>query len=97
QLIDADSWRVDARLPVNDLADLAGTPLPDEHWDTVGGLVYGLLGRVPRPGEAIQVEGLRLVAERVRGRRIVEILVHRAAGDATADQLSSAAGTERHR
>lgn len=97
QLVDADSWRIDARLPVHDLVELAGTPLPDDDWDTVGGLVYGLLGRVPHPGEAIEAEGLRLVAERVHGRRIVEILVQRSAGDGHAGQLSSAVAPERQR
>ena len=48
---------VDARLPVEDLGDLLGVELPDEEWDTVGGLVLGLAGRVPRVGEAFEEAG----------------------------------------
>ncbi|CAN5226924.1 hemolysin family protein [soil metagenome] len=74
-----DTWRVDARLPVAELEVLSGTDLPDEQWDTVGGLVFGTLGHVPRQGEAVLLDGLRFVAERVRGRRILEVLVQRLA------------------
>ncbi len=75
-----ERWRVDARLPIDDLDELVDTSLPDEEWDTVGGLLFGMLGHVPRPGEAVEVDGLRLVAERVRGRRIAKVLVERSAG-----------------
>jgi CBS domain containing-hemolysin-like protein len=75
--LDGDRWRVDARLPVDDLDELADTHLPDEEWDTVGGLLFGLLGHVPQPGEQVEVDALRLTAERVKGRRIATVLVER--------------------
>jgi CBS domain containing-hemolysin-like protein len=75
--LDGDRWRVDARLPVDDLDELADTDLPDEDWDTVGGLLFGLLGHVPQPGEQVEVDALRLTAERVKGRRIATVLVER--------------------
>ena len=43
----------------------------------VGGLVLDLAGRVPRQGEAVDVDGLRLVAERVQGRRIGRVRIER--------------------
>jgi CBS domain containing-hemolysin-like protein len=75
--LDGDRWRVDARLPVNELDELAHTDLPDEEWDTVGGLLFGLLGHVPQPGEQVEVDALRLTAEDVKGRRISTVLVER--------------------
>lgn len=72
-----DRWRVDARLPVDELDELVDTRLPDEEWDTVGGLLFGLLGHVPQPGEQVEVDALRLTAERVKGRRIATVLVER--------------------
>ncbi len=72
------AWRVDARLPVDELAELVETPLPNEEWDTVGGLLFGLLGHVASPGEQVAVDGVRLTAECVRGRRIAKVLVDRA-------------------
>ena len=75
--LEADVWRVDARLPVDELNDLLATDLPDEEWDTVGGLLFGLLGHVAKPGEQVEVDAVRLTAERVAGRRIAKVLVER--------------------
>jgi CBS domain containing-hemolysin-like protein len=72
-----DAWRIDARLPVDRLNELLGTSLPDEEWDSLGGLFFGVLGRVPAPGEQLEVPPVRLTAERLKGRRIVRVLVER--------------------
>jgi magnesium and cobalt exporter, CNNM family len=76
-----DVVRVTARLPVEDLGELFGVELPDDEVETVGGLLAQLLGRVPIPGAAVTVGGLRLVAEGTTGRRnrIDTVLVRRLA------------------
>jgi putative hemolysin len=66
---------VSARLGVDELAELMQTELPTGGWDTVGGLVFDLLGHVPQQGESVVVDGLRLVAERVEGNRIGRVRV----------------------
>ena len=66
---------VDGRLPVDELAELVGTELPDGDWDTVGGLVLGLAGRVPDEGEVFHLDGIALTAERVQGRRVSRVRV----------------------
>jgi len=81
EVLDDDRWRVDARLPVDDLAELVDTRLPDDEWDTVGGLLFGLLGHIATPGERVAVDGIRLTAEQVRGRRIAQVLVERCDDD----------------
>jgi CBS domain containing-hemolysin-like protein len=68
-------YLVDARLPVDDLNELIGATLPDEDWDTVGGLLLGLAGRVPREGEAFDYDRVELMADRVQGRRISQVRV----------------------
>jgi CBS domain containing-hemolysin-like protein len=74
-VLDDGGWRVDARLGVDDLNQLLSSELPEEGWDTVGGLVFGTLGRVPTEGESVELEGVELTVERVQGRRVVEVLV----------------------
>ena len=66
---------VNARMPVDELSELLDVELPDEEWDTVGGLMMGLLGRLPSQGETVELQGLRFTAERVKGRRIAKVLV----------------------
>lgn len=67
--------RVPGKLPIDDLSEELDMELPDTEWDTVGGLVFNLLGHVPEPGEAVAFEGLELETERVQGRRIVSVLI----------------------
>jgi CBS domain containing-hemolysin-like protein len=71
--------RVAARLPVEDLGEIFGVELPADEVETVGGLLAQLLGRVPIPGAAATIDGLRLIAEGTTGRRnrIDTVLVHR--------------------
>ncbi len=69
------SLRVDARLGVDDLNELLRTTLPEDGWDTVGGLVFGMLGRVPLEGETVELEGVAITVERVQGRRVSKVLV----------------------
>ncbi len=69
QRIDADTVRVSARLPVEDLGELFGVELETDDVETVAGLLAQALGRVPIPGAAATVDDLRLEAEGTTGRR----------------------------
>ncbi|MGZ5385389.1 MAG: transporter associated domain-containing protein, partial [Acidimicrobiia bacterium] len=62
-----------ARLSVEELGQLLAVELPHEEWDTVGGLVLGLAGRVPREDESFEHEGVTLTVVRVQGRRIAQV------------------------
>lgn len=68
-------YRVDATLAIADLSGLLGIELPRERWNTVGGLMFGLLGAIPVSGQSVVFENLRFTAERVMGRRIVSVLI----------------------
>lgn len=63
------SFRVPARLPLDELGELFGVELDDDDVDTAGGLLAKARGHVPIPGAVAHVEGLRLEAERFEGRR----------------------------
>jgi CBS domain containing-hemolysin-like protein len=77
--LDDDTARVTSRLGVADLSDLFGVALPNGEVETVAGLLAHQLGRVPIPGTAVEVSGLRLTAESATGRRhrIDSVLVRR--------------------
>jgi putative hemolysin len=55
---------------VNEELDLA---LPEGNWDSLGGLVFGLLGRVPAPGDSVEVDGMNLIVERLDGHRVTRV------------------------
>lgn len=73
---DDGSYLIDARLDIDDLGELIGAVIPDEDWDTVGGLILGLAGRVPAEGEAFEYNRHTLTVERVQGRRVSQIRLH---------------------
>ena len=66
---------VDAGYSVDDADELLGAELPTGPWDTVGGLILDRLGRVPDPGDSVEVDGFRLTALDVRGRRIGRVRI----------------------
>ncbi len=67
--------RVNARMPIDELNELLEAEFPEGDYDTVGGLVYFLLGHVPAEGETVDYDGRRLRAERVQGRRIGRVRI----------------------
>ncbi|MFN2525703.1 MAG: hemolysin family protein [Actinomycetota bacterium] len=67
--------RVDGRTPIDDVNELLEIDLPNEEWDTVGGLVFGLTGRVPAPGETVRYDSVEFVTEQVMGRRIQKVVI----------------------
>lgn len=71
-------WTVDARLPVDDLADELEVELPEDDSDTVGGLVLAAAERVPEEGEEFRVGDLVFTVTRMQGRRVAELAVVKA-------------------
>ncbi len=69
--------RVPGRTPIDDVSDELGIELPDTEWDTVAGLVFNLLGKVPDEGECVNFKSIELCAEKVQGRRIASVLIRR--------------------
>ena len=67
--------RVHGRLSISDLNELLDSDLPDDDWDTVGGLIFNTLGHVPSVGETVDVDGYRFRVERLQGRRITRVRV----------------------
>ncbi|WP_457962485.1 hemolysin family protein [Arthrobacter sp. D1-29] len=63
------SFRVSARMSIDDLGELFDIELDDDEVDTVGGLLAKALGRVPIVGSTVEVSGVSLRAERLEGRR----------------------------
>ncbi len=83
--------RVDARISISEINEVAGLDLPEGDWDTVGGLVFDRFGRVPTAGDTCETKEYTLRVERVQGRRItrVRILRSRRPADSEAAKAGS--------
>jgi len=71
------SYRVVARLNIDDLGELFGIELLDDEIDSAGGLLTKALGELPRLGASVVVSGLRLTVDRMERRRVMTILAER--------------------
>lgn len=76
-LVSDGRWSVDAALPIEDLAELVETPLPEGDWNTVAGMIFALAGRVPEVGDEVQIPGHSLRVTGKRRRRITRIELRR--------------------
>jgi CBS domain containing-hemolysin-like protein len=74
---DGDRYVVDGRVSLGDLSEALGTSFEHPDVSTVGGLIYSALGRVPRPGEELTLDGFRVVVERVERRRVTRVCFQR--------------------
>ena len=63
------TYRVPARLALDELGELFDLEIDDDDVDTVGGLLTKAIGRVPLPGAAGDTQGVHLQAEEAAGRR----------------------------
>lgn len=75
--IDEDTVEVDARMRIDDLNDELDIELPeDEDFETIGGLVFSTLGKIPKAGEHCEFENVALHVIDAESRRIKRIRMH---------------------
>lgn len=70
-------YRVKATTEIADFNHAFATSFSDDEVDTVGGLVIRHLGRLPKRGESITLDGLKIQVMRADSRRVHTLLVER--------------------
>jgi putative hemolysin len=75
QRIDTATYRVSGKLPIDELNAATGLSISSTAYDTVGGWVLDLFGRVPRKSERKATAELTITVEKVERTRVVEVLV----------------------
>jgi CBS domain containing-hemolysin-like protein len=71
--------RIGGSFPIEEFNERFGTGLPEEDYHTVGGFLFGEIGRAPQIGDTIRVDGARFEVSGVDGPRITEVDVSFAA------------------
>lgn len=74
---EGETWRASGGVAIDDLNEELDVELPDDEWDTVAGLVLAAVGEVPEVGHEVTVDGLSFTTEKVKGRRIEQVLIRR--------------------
>jgi len=73
--VDEDTVRIDGTFTIDDFNERFQCDLPHEDYHTVGGFVFGLLGRGAAPGDEVAHDGLRFHVDEVEGQRIHRLTV----------------------
>ena len=78
QSIDLNTWEIKGAAPLDIVSKQIGIMLPDDDFDTFGGLVFGLLGTIPEDGSTLELEqyGLKIKITQIKGRRLETALVY---------------------
>ena len=66
---------VDARLPIEDLEERFGIEIERDKFDTVGGLIVHLTGRIPTQGEEVEIGAIRLTVLEADARKIKKVSI----------------------
>lgn len=74
---ESGAWRVKAQTEIADFNTAFGTSFSDADYDTVGGLLISRVGRLPKRGEVLTVDGLRFQVMRADSRRLHMVQVQK--------------------
>lgn len=74
--IGADTLRADARIDIAELNELLGSSFSDEEdFESLGGLIFNELGKVPKSGEKLTIDSHEMTVEKMVGRRIAAVII----------------------
>ncbi len=79
--IDERQYSVGGGLPVSELNDYFSLDLPVERFQTVGGVIYDIVGGLPAQGTKVTYGGVNFIADRIDGQRIRRVIVELPAAD----------------
>jgi CBS domain containing-hemolysin-like protein len=79
KLLSANEAVVDARVSIHDFNEALNLELDDTEYDTIGGLIYDQLGKVPTVGDVVDTDAVSFRVLTTKGRRVqrVQVNVHR--------------------
>jgi CBS domain containing-hemolysin-like protein len=82
--------QVDARIEIEKIEEYFDTELPEGDYETMGGFIFQMLGRVPAPGESVEHEDLHFEVVEADERRIYQVRITRREAAETPDPGAAA-------
>jgi putative hemolysin len=87
EIIDDTTYQINGTMKIDDVNRETGLTLPVGDYETVAGLIFKILGHIPKTGEQLRYRDMKLVVTRMNENRIEEILVTKDKHAATSDQV----------
>jgi len=76
--IDSHTWKIQGAAPLDIVSEKLGIELPKDDYDTLGGLIFGLLGTIPDDGSTPELEGygLKFKVTSIKEHRLESAIVY---------------------
>jgi len=71
------TWIADAMVSIDEFQEFTAISLPEDGWETVGGFLYSLEGKVPETGQILEWKDIVFAIEEIEGRRIRKVRITR--------------------
>ena len=75
--LDSNTWKIKGSAAIDDVEEALSVKLPEDEYDTFGGLVFASYGAVPEDGTTfeIEVENLHVKAVEIKDHRLIRSIV----------------------
>ena len=73
--LNENHYRIEGSYSLAEFNESFQSDLPENDYDTVGGYVFGLFGRIPRSGESTTVDRFKFRVEKMKGSRILSLFI----------------------
>jgi CBS domain containing-hemolysin-like protein len=71
------SYLIDGSASIGVVNEALDSQLESEDFDTIGGLVFGVIGRAPKVGDEVHLDGYLICVEEVEGQRIAQVVARK--------------------
>ena len=75
EIIEDNTIRVDGNISIEEINEILNIEIPENDFETLGGFIFDLLGRVPKKGEKIKYHNLKILIEQVVKNRIRRVKI----------------------
>lgn len=75
EVIKEDEYVVNGNIKLDELNDLIGTNFESEEFESFGGFIIGVLGRLPKNGEIVNYYDYKFIVELVSKNRIIKVRI----------------------
>ena len=76
--LDSKTYVVNGKMVIDELSEILNTEVPEDEYETVGGFVFSLFGRIPKEGEKIKFKEFEFKVEKIVKRRIKAVRITQA-------------------
>jgi len=75
ETINATTFQVDGNMRVEEASEQLGVMLPSGDYETIAGFILNLLGHIPKEGDQLKYNKLKMVITNMKGRKIEKVLI----------------------